>query len=264
MLYEQMRYAEEIRRLYKLRHLLAHSRHPAIDALLGYPKNSTQFYRIKKALQAEHVLDRQGRFAETPPNLCIAELALNANKAQTRALGNKVPYFIFLAAALEPQTSTRSLPRELFVKRQTVHKALDRLLRVKAVSKKSEDGTVIVTDEKIRSWLLKYIDLSRSHADTTGEMSYLFGAVPAHVTGPAALYAVSYEPGRPIGRSDIVIATYKPFQNFWKSFVKEVRYFKEYPKRVSVGLASPSEEIVWIGGIPYSKKVGKQPGSAAE
>jgi hypothetical protein len=231
MLYEQIRYAEEIRRLYKLRHLLHHARRPAIDALLGYPKNSTQFYRIKKALQATHVLDGQGRFVENPPNLWTAELALNANRAQTKALGNKAPYTIFLAATLEPQTTTKALPRELFVKRQTVHKALNRLLRVKAVSKMSGDETLIVTNEKLRTWLLKYIDLSRSHADTTGEVSYLFGAVPAHITGPAALYAVSYEPGRPIGPSEMVIATYKPFQNVWESFVNEVRYFKEYPKK---------------------------------
>jgi hypothetical protein len=255
MLYEQIRYAEEIRRLYKLRHLLLHARRPAIDALLGYPKNSTQFYRIKKALQATHVLDGQGRFVENPPNLWIAELALNANRAQTKALGNKVPYTIFLAATLEPRTTIRVLPRELFVKRQTVHKALNRLLRVKAVSKKSRNGTLIVTDEKLRNWLLRYIDLSKSHADATGDISYLFGAVPAHISGAAARYAVNYEPGRPIGPSDMVIATYKPFQSLWESLVKEVRYFKEYPKKVEVGLANPYDEIAWIGGIPYNKKM---------
>jgi hypothetical protein len=82
--------------------------------------------------------------------------------------------------------------------------------------------------------------------------------VPAHIGGPAARYAVSYEPGRPIGPSDMVIATYKPFQKLWESLVEEVRYFKEYPKKVEVGLANPADEIVWIGGIPYEKKM-RQP-----
>jgi hypothetical protein len=70
---------------------------------------------------------------------------------------------------------------------------------------------------------------------------------------------VNYEAGRPIGPSDMVIATYKPFQNLWESVVKEVRYFKEYPRKVEVGLANPSDEMVWIGGIPYNKKMARRP-----
>ncbi len=255
MLYEQIRYAEDVRKLYRLRHLLLQSRHPAIDSLLGYSKRSMQFYRIKKALQTERVLDGQGRFSESAPNLWIAELPLNANREQTKALGHRVPYSIFLAIVLEPQT-TKTLPAELLVKRQTVHYALSRLLRVK-VLRKNEHGT-ITTDEKLRNWMLRYIDLSKSHADATGDVSYLFNAIPAYISGPGARYAVNYEPGRPIGPSDIVIATYKPFQNLWESLVKEVRYFKEYPKKVGVGFAKPSDEIVWISGIPYNKKTARQ------
>jgi hypothetical protein len=148
--------------------------------------NSTQFYRIKKALQAERVLDGHGRFVESAPNLWIAELALNANRAQTKALGHIVQYSIFLAFVLEPHIEIRVLPKEFLVKRQTVYYAVNRLLRVKAMAKKNEHGMGVTTDEKLRNWLLRYIDLSKSHADATGDISYLFDAVPAHISGPAA------------------------------------------------------------------------------
>ncbi len=257
MLYEQIRYAEDVRKLYRLRHLLLQTRHPAIDSLLGYPKRSMQFYRTKKSLQTERVLDAQGRFIENAPNLWIAELALNANREQTKALGYKVPYNIFLAVVLEPQTTTiKMLPGELFVKRQTVHFAVNRLLTVRVLEKKSDDNhRAVTTGEKLRNWLLRYIDLANSHADATGDVSYLFSAIPAYISGPAARFAVNYEPGRPIGPSDMVIATYKPFQSLWQSLIKEVRYFKQYPRKVEVDLAKPSDEIIWIGGIPYKKEM---------
>lgn len=78
------------------------------------------------------------------------------------------------------------LPEEFLVKRQIVHYAVNRLLRVKAMAKKNEHGMGVTTDEKLRNWLLRHIDLSKSHADATGDISYLFGAVPAHISGPAA------------------------------------------------------------------------------
>ncbi len=254
MLYEQIRYAEEIRKLYRLRHLLLQRRHPAIDFLLGYSKGSMQFYRIKKALQAERLLDREGRFIENAPNLWIAELALYASREQTKALGHKVPYGIFLAVALQSPTGTTvKLPRDLLFKRQTVHYALNGLLTVKVLRKSNEQG-IVTADEKLRNWLLRYVDLAKSHADATGDVSYLFSAIPAHIGGSAAHYTVNYEPGRPIGPSDMVIETYKPFRTLWKSLVKDVRYFREYPKKVEVDLARPNAEIVWVGGIPYHSK----------
>ena len=126
-------------------------------------------------------------------------------------------------------------------------------MRVKAVTKEGEGRlSAITADEKLRKWLLRYVELSKLQVDTTGDISYLFGTVPAHVSGPAARNALNYEPGRPIGPSDMVISTYKPFRTEWESTIRGVRYFKEYPKTVKVVLANPSDKVAWVGRIPYS------------
>lgn len=253
MLYEQIRYAEEIRKLYRLRHILTHRPHPAIDSLLGYSKKDTQFRRIKKTLQKERVLGQNGRFVENEPNLWMAELALFASKDQTKTLGHRIPYSIFLVASLQPagKVAPANLSKDLLVSRQTIRYSLNELIAVNIL--KSENQGTMIADDKLRRWLVKYIDLAKSYADVTGDISYLFNTVPAHIGGPAAFYSTNYEPGRPIGRSEIEIETYKPFSPVWKSLTQDVRYFKEYPKQVRVEIASPNEDLVWSGGIPYHR-----------
>ncbi|MDG7016704.1 MAG: hypothetical protein JRM82_04935 [Nitrososphaerota archaeon] len=257
MLYRQIRYAIEARKLYRLRHLLSRPRHPDIGSLLGFSKYSKQFYRIKNVLKDERILDSEGRFVENTLNLWVTELPLSASREQTNVLGHRIPYDVFLTTAIRSQTTVRGLPAELAIDRHNLSDAVGRLLRAKLLNK---DGHQVVAHDKVQNWLLRYIELSKAYADTTSDVSYLFNAIPAYIGGPRAHYAMSYEPGRPIGPSDMVIATYGPFRNLWESLVKEVRYFKEYPRKVEVGLASPSDEIVWVNGIPYGKKARRRRG----
>ena len=170
MLYHQIRYAKEIRKLYKLRHILVHRPHPAIDSLLGYSNKNTQFRRIKKTLRKERVLDKNGRFIENEPNLWMSELALVASEDQTKTLGHKIPYRIFLAASLQSagKLVLANLSKELFVSRQTIQYSLNQLVSV-GILEKSGRREINVRDDKLQSWLTKYIEVAKSYADVTGD-----------------------------------------------------------------------------------------------
>jgi hypothetical protein len=74
MLYEKIRYVDGIRKLYRIRHLLAQSKHPDIASRVGYKKYSKQFYRVKQKLIEEKMLDRQGRCVESLTNQWLVEL----------------------------------------------------------------------------------------------------------------------------------------------------------------------------------------------
>ena len=202
----------------------------------------------------ERVLDKNGRFIENEPNLWMSELALVASEDQTKTLGHKIPYRIFLAVSLQSEGKIvlPNLSKELLVSRQTIQYSLNELISV-GILGKSGQHEIAVRDNKLRTWLTKYIDVAKSYADVTGDISYLFNAVPACIGGPAAYCALNYEPGRPIGPSEIEIETYKPFSTVWSSLVHDVRYFKDYPKQVRVELASPNEDLVWSEGLPYHR-----------
>ncbi len=254
MLYRQIRYADEIRKLYRLRHLLTtRTGHSDIGSLLGFQKYSKQFYRMKLVLRKERILDRRGAFVESAPNLWIAELRPRASKEQTKALGHRIPYFVFLAATITPGAKTSNLSREFLIDRYLVHYAVRGLAAAKVLS--VEERGPLYPSETLRLWLLRYIELSKSHADTTGDLFHLLSALPGYIGGPAAKYAIKYVPGSPIGPSDMVILSYKPFLEYWKLVVKETGYFKDYPKRVEVELARPSDEVVEIDGIPYKRNI---------
>jgi len=102
-------------------------------------------------------------------------------------------------------------------------------------------------------WLLRYLDLCKMYADTTGDTSIIFNTVPAYISGPQSYYMVNYKPGRPIGPADMIISTWKPFVRFWESVIREVRYFSKYPKRIEIAIARSKYKIIWIDRIPYNK-----------
>ncbi len=253
MLYEQIRYAEAVRKLYRLRHLLTEEAHPDIGSRLGYPKYSKQFYRVKRKLQEEGVLDKQGRFAENLPNLWFVELPLHASKEHIKILGEKVPYNVFLAAFMDSPAIAGGLSKELNFNTKAVYNSIDKMRKAELVTK--ENSKIYINKEiRVYSWLSRYIELCRTYADTTNDISVLFRTVPAYISGPQAYYMLNYEPGRPIGPAEMIIMTYKPFLGFWESAVMQIRYFKEYPKSIDVNVAKATDEIIWIDRLPYSKK----------
>jgi len=127
MLFEQIRYGKAIRQLYKLRHILAHRSHPDLGSRLGYPKYSKQFYRVKRKLRQEGILDKEGRFVENLQNLWLAELPLHATKKQIDALGNRVPYNVFLSVSIGSPKKAGELSREMNLNRKAVYLATEKL-----------------------------------------------------------------------------------------------------------------------------------------
>lgn len=252
MLFEQIRYGEIIRRVYKLRHLLVHRGHPDLGSRLGYPKYSKQFYRVKRKLLQEGILDKEGRFVENLPNLWLAELPLHATKKQIETLGNRVPYDVFLAILIESPKKAGQLSTELNLNRKAVYLAIEKLKKDELI--RMENSLISAQKgEMIYDWLLRYLDLCKTYADTTGNVSILFSAVPAYISGPQAYYMINYEPGRPIGPADMIIITCKPFVKFWESVIREIRYFREYPKHIEISIAKSKHNIIWIDSLPYNK-----------
>jgi hypothetical protein len=255
MLYEQLRYAEVVRKLYKLRHLLANKAHPDIGSRVGYQKYSKQFYRITKKLVKEGILDREGRFVESLLNLWFVDLPVDADPNQIEVLGNRIPYTLFLSLSLDSPKKSGELSKELNFNRMSVYLAIEKLKKAELI--RSKGSTIVAPGGEMYRWLLRYLELCKTYADTTGDISPLFNTVPAYIGGKQAYYMTNYEPGRPVGPSDMTIITFKPFVNFWESVIKEISYFRDYPKSVEIGIAKPKDSILWLDRLPY-KKVGRR------
>lgn len=251
MLYEQLRYAEVVRKLYKIRHLLVHKDHPDIGSRVGYQKYSKQFYRIKKNLAKEGILDREGKFVENILNLWMVELPIDADNNQIKVLGNRIPYTLFLSLCLDSPKKSGELSKDLNLNRMSAYLAIEKLKKTELIS--SEDSLIVALGGEVHRWLMRYLELCKTYADTIGDISPLFNTVPAYIGGKQAYYMANYEPGRPVGPSDMEIITFKPFVNFWESVIKEISYFKDYPKTVEIGLAKPKDSVVWIDRLPYKK-----------
>ena len=252
MLYTQIRYADEVRTLYRLRHMLASRGRPEIHSRLGYAKYSEQLRRIKNILKMEHVLDRAGRFVESEPNIWLARLPLVADRRKTRVLGHKIPYGVFLTLTVDPRAILKDLPRRLKNDAHSTSLALKRMSKAGIITK---DGDSAKVDGKLSEWLLRYIGLAKSQAMATGDISYLFRTIPSYITGPRAFYDLHYEPGRPMAPADMVVATYEPFRGLWEGFVRDVFYFQEYPHKVTITI-SPVEvsDVIWVNGLPYERR----------
>lgn len=251
MLYEQIRYVEIIRKIYRLRHLLAQKNPPDLGSKLGYSKYSKQFYRVKAKLREEGILDKQGRFVESLLNLQVVEMPLHASKEQIDVLGNQVPYSLFLALIVDSPKKAGELIKEFRFSRKAVYDALEKMKKARLV--KMEDSMATAEKGTVNEWLVRYLELVKTSIDTTGDVSILFNTMPAYISGPQAYYTINYEPGRPVGPADMLVLTYRPFLNFLESMVGQIHYFKDYPKKIEVGL-SKDGEITWIDRIPYDKK----------
>ncbi len=255
MLYDKIRYADEIRKLYRIRHLLVQSKHPDIASRLGYKKYSKQFYRIKQKLIEEKVLDKQGRFLESLTNRWLVELPVYlTNKKQLKVMGNKAPYFIFLALAIDSVNNAGEISEKLKLSRRTVYDALEKLSKSNLI--KFDNSSIhAAKDEHFYSWLSRYLELCKTQADTAEDVSLLFDCAPAYIDGPQAYYMINYEPGRAAGPADMIIRTYEPYKKFWQSVLGDVRYFKGYPKKVEIAQARAADKVVLLEGVPYNKKV---------
>lgn len=254
MLYNKIRYAEKIRTLYKLRHLLVHGKHPEIGSRLGFTKYSKQYYDVRDKLIQENILDKEGRFIDNPVNVWISELPIIVNnKQQLGVLGSSPPFTIALSLFFNKKMQVKEISMGLGLYRSTTYDAIQKLARAHLAI--FNPGLVRpIDDESFYHWLDKYINLCLVQADTNDDIHLLFDCVPSYIDGKQAYYTLNYEPGRPVGPSDMIIRTYEPFMKFWKDAIVKVRYFKNYPKRISIESAKKTDVIVWLNGLPYNKR----------
>ena len=232
MLYEQIRHANTIRGIYKMRHLLAQKKPPDMGTRLGYPKYSKQFYRIKSEIRKEGIIGSRGTFVENPPNLHVAAMALRVDAAQISALGYKVPYVLFLALATGPPRNVSYLATGCRFSRKAVYDALRMMERAGLVRK---DGSVTAAkDSPARTWLAEYLEAVRVWIDASEDTFVLFNAIPSNMGGPHVRRLSHYESGAPMGPAEMHIFTCEPLLDLMETMVKKSRYFRNHPKRVSV------------------------------
>lgn len=251
MLYEQIRHAEVIRKMYRMRHLMGQKKPPDMGTRLGYPKYSKQFYRIKSKLREAGIISSRGTFVESLPNMHVVVMPLRVDRRQISVLGNRVPYFLFLALVADSPRRGADLARECRVSAKAARDALKRMVGA-GIARVDNGVAGAVEDSPAYAWLAGYLAAARSWMDVSGDTSVLFNAVPSYVGGPHARHLLDYEPGSPMGSAEMKIFTYKPFLGLMESIVRESLHFGSRSRRVSVGLAG-DDSPQWIGGIPYLK-----------
>ena len=253
MLYEQIRYAGAIRRVYRMRHLLEQKKPPEMGTRLGYPKYSKQFYRVKAKLREEGIIGRNGRFVESPPNLHVAAMPLRVDREQIKTLGSRIPYLIFLALSKGPPRSAAYLAREFRLSRKGVH---DALKRMDAAGLVKRSGSVAASEEcSAGAWLAEYLEAARVWTDASGDASTLFNAIPSYVGGPHARRLLEYEPGLLLGPAAMHISTYEPFLDLLQSLVRNSRYFQKRSELVHI-LPAAVGQTRWVDGVPYQDDAG--------
>ena len=251
MLYEQIRYADTIRKMYRIRHLLSQKKPPDMGTRLGYPKYSKQFYRIKSKLREEGIIGSRGTFVESLPNMHVVTMPLHVDRRQAGVLGSRVPYVLFLALLVDSPRRGACLARECRFSAKAVRDALRRMEGV-GIVRMSGGAAAAVEDSPIHAWLTRYLAAVRSWLDVSGDTSVLFNTVPSYVGGPHARHLLDYEPGTPMGSAEMRIFTYRPFLALMESIVRESLHFGSRSRRVSVGLAGGGRPQR-IGGIPYMR-----------
>ena len=254
MLYTKIRYAVQIRKRYKLRHLLEYDRHPDLGSRLGYTKNNRQFFLLKKRLKAEKILDKDGRFIESITNKWLTELPIMSTPEELRTLGFKSTFNLYLALALTKSLKINQMIHELKMSSRTVYDSIKKLQILSLIIQNK--SLVRINDEKqIYTWLEKYLDLTLRQTDVDGDISILFKTVPGYIDGPQAYYLTNYKPGRSVGPSNMKIKTNYPYLKYWEYAVRTVRYFREYPKKILVLESHDDDsEITWLDELPYNKK----------
>ena len=251
MLYEQIRYADTIRKMYRIRHMLSQKKPPDMGTRLGYPKYSKQFYRIKSKLREEGIIGSRGTFVESLPNMHVVTMPLHVDRRQAGVLGSRVPYVLFLALLVDSPRRGACLARECRFSAKAVRDALRRMEGV-GIVRMSGGAAAAVEDSPMHAWLTRYLAAVRSWLDVSGDTSVLFNTVPSYVGGPHARHLLDYEPGTPMGSAEMRIFTYRPFLALMESIVRESLHFGSRSRRVSVGLAGGGRPQR-IGGIPYMR-----------
>ena len=256
MLYDKIRNANRIRKLYRLRNILAHRKRPEISTRLGFSKYSKQYYSLMKRFEKEKILDKNGLFIEKPTNIWIAELPLMIkNEKELHVLGYRGSYLVYLALVFEKSITLDDIVKDLQINKRTAFDIINKLQEVNLIIKQNNKLMINETTDTF-IWFEKYLGICLRESDSTSEISLLFDCVPAYIDGPQAYYILNYEPGRPVGPANMIIRTYRPYELFWEIVKEEIGYFKQFPKKIMMGQPMEEDEIVYREEIPYNKNAG--------
>lgn len=257
LLYDLLRIAPKIELFYKLRGAGAGPRR-LVSQRMGYSGRTGAYKNLRRILIREGVLSKNGVFIESGPNLWLARLAEHVQDPQVAGcIGRKIPYMIFLALLLDKGhdfDSSYRLARELRVAPRSLYAAVRLLVERELIEEAKLKIANGESARQIGEWLSRYLDLAVEYANLTHDSSKIFQAVPAYVDGLEALQRVKYEAGMPIGPSPMVIRTYKPYRSFWMRVITDVDDFRERGRTVTLDLACTDNEIIWISGLPYSRR----------
>ena len=257
MLYDLLRIASKIELFYKLRGAGAGPRR-FVSQRIGYSGRTNAYKNLRRHLIREGILSKEGFFIENGPNVWLARLPERVEDSKVSVyIGRKISYMIFLALTLNRDKELESsyrLAQDLSIAPSSMYDAVSLLIKRGLV----EQRRLTISDRKstrqLQEWLTRYLDLTIEHANLKHDNSKMFHAVPAYIDGLEALQRVKYEAGMPIGASPMVIRTYHPYRPFWVRALDKVDDFRERSSAVSIGPAATDVEIVWISGLPYSKK----------
>ncbi|WP_455363213.1 hypothetical protein [[Eubacterium] cellulosolvens] len=257
MLYDILRVAPKVELLYKLRGSRT-GRRRLLPQRIGYSGRTGAYKNLRRSLIREGILNKEGAFIESGPNVWLARLSEHVQDVQVAvSIGRRVPYMIFLALVLngsEDFKSTYRLARELKIPLRSLYAGVRSLVERKLI----ERQRLAVTDQKsakqLQAWLGRYLDLTIQHANLIHDSSRMFHAVPAYIDGLEAFQRVKYEAGMPIGPTSMVIRTYEPYRSFWMRVLAEVDDFRQRSRAVSLGATRPDTGITWISGLPYASK----------
>ena len=258
LLYNLLRMAHKVQVFYKLRGAKT-GRRRLFPQRIGYSGRTGAYKNLRRSLIREGILNKEGAFIESSPNVWLARLGEHVQDVQVAvAIGRRIPYMIFLALMLDGSEGFNSpyrLARELKIPPRSLYAGVSSLVERKLVEKRER---LAVADQKtakqLQAWLGRYLDLTIQHANLTHDSSRIFHAVPAYIDGPEAFQRVKYEAGMPIGPASMVIKTFGPYRPFWLRVLAEVDDFRQRSRPVSLGATRPDTGITWMSGLPYASK----------
>jgi hypothetical protein len=257
LLYDLLRIAHKVELFYRLRGAKAGPRR-LLPQRIGYSGRTGAYKNLRRSLIREGILNREGAFIESGPNVWLARLSEHVQDVQVAvSIGRRIPYMIFLALVPNGSEEVKSpyrLARELKIPPRSLYAAVRSLAERKLI----EQQRLAVADEKsakqLRAWLGRYLDLTIQHANLTHDSSRIFHAVPGYIDGPEAFQRVKYEAGMPFGPASMVIRTFGPYRSFWMRVLAEVDDFRQRSRPVSLGAPRPDTGITWMSGLPYASK----------
>lgn len=251
MLYDKLRYANAIYKLWQRSNVYPNKKRPEFASKMGYAKYSKHYYKIIDRMKKEHIINDDGRWISTLTNECLRNLPSMTSPDTAKILGYESAYKIYLAIFFG-DTSPVELSKDLDIKRPTVHAVIKKLLGYSLITK---DRYIlsINKDTGMYRWLSLYIAACYAEARVTATSVVLFDCVPGYIDGMQAYHITHYQSGMPMGCANMIIRSSKLYHRFWRTLIDDIKYYEDYPKKVTVMSPEKNAYIVIHSGVPVNK-----------